>query len=56
MFRNKKKVKGKKILITESLRTSRMEKLKEARELHGFRNVQANDGKMFCKLEGNDKR
>ena len=36
MFRNKKKAKGKKILITESLRTSRMEKLKEARELHVF--------------------
>ena len=39
IFRNKKNLKGKKISITESLTASRMEKLKEARELHGFRNI-----------------
>ena len=33
IFRNKKKLKGKKISITGSLAASRMEKLKEAREL-----------------------
>ena len=32
-----------------------MKKLKEARELHGFRNVWTNDDKIFCKLEDNDK-
>ena len=51
----KKKLKGKKNLITESLTANKMEKLKEARELHGFRNVRTKDGKIFCKLEGNDK-
>ena len=56
IFRNKKKLKGKKILITESLTANRMEKLKEARELHGFRNVWTNDGKILCKLESNDKQ
>ena len=56
IFRNKKKLKGKKISITESLTANRMEKLKEARELHGFRNVWTNDGKILCKLESNDKQ
>ena len=56
IFRNKvKKLKGKKISITESLTVSRMEKFKEAQELHRFRNVWTNDGKIFCKLEDNDK-
>ena len=50
-----KKLKGKKVSITESLTTSKMEKLKEGRELHGFRNVWTNNGKIFCKLEGNRK-
>ena len=31
-----------------------MEKLKEARELHGFRNAWTNDGKIFCKSEDNE--
>ena len=51
IIRNKKKLKGKKISITESLTAKRMEKLKEAQELHGFRNVWTK----FCKLEDNDK-
>ena len=34
-----KKYKGKKVSINESLTTSRVEKLKEAQELCGFRNV-----------------
>ena len=42
-------------MITESLTASRMEKLNEERELHGFRNVWTNDGKIFCKLEDSDK-
>ena len=32
-----------------------MEKFKEAQELHRFRNVWTNDGKIFSKLEDNDK-
>ena len=52
IFRNKKK--GKKVSITEGLTASRMEKLKEARELHGFRNVWTNDSKIFYKLKDNE--
>ena len=39
IFRNKKNLKGKKILITKGLTTNRMEKLKEPRELRGIYNV-----------------
>ena len=39
IFRNKKNLKGKEISITETLTANRMEKLKEARELHGFGNI-----------------
>ena len=31
-----------------------MKKLKEARELHGFRNVWTNDSKIFYKLKDNE--
>ena len=55
IFRNKKNLKVKKILITKSVTARREEKLKEAQELQGFRNVWANDGKIFCKLEANGK-
>ena len=49
IFRNKKD------WISKRLTASRMEELKEARELRGFRNVCANNHKIFCKLNGNDK-
>ena len=52
IFRNKKKFKGKKNFDNQARRG---EKLKEARELHGFCNVWTNDGKIFCKSEGNAK-
>ena len=39
IFDSKKKLKGKKIAITESLAVTRMEKLKEARERYNFKNV-----------------
>ena len=39
IFRNKKRHKGKKISIAESLTANRMKKLKETQELHSFRNV-----------------
>ena len=53
-FRNKKKLKDKKISITESLTACRMEKSKETWELHGF-HTWTNNSKIFCELEGNDK-
>ena len=52
IFRNKKNLKVKKILITESLTASRMENLKEPRELHGFCNIWTDNDKIFCKSEG----
>ena len=52
IFRNKKKFKGKKNFDNQARRG---EKLREARELDGFRNVWTNDGKIFCKSEGNGK-
>lgn len=52
IFRNKKKFKGKKNFDNQARRGK---KLKETRELHGFRNVWTNDGKIFCKSEGNGK-
>ena len=42
-------------MLTERLTESRIKKLKDAGELHGFCNIWTNDGKIFCKLEGCDK-
>ena len=39
VFNRKSKLKEKNIAITESLTTTRMEKLKEAREIYDFKNV-----------------
>ena len=44
VFNRKKKPKGKNISITESLTATRMKKLKEAREIHNFKNVWTSDG------------
>ena len=55
IFRNKKKIKGKKVSINESITASRMENFERSMELHGFCNVWTNDGKIFCKLEDNGK-
>ena len=49
IFDSKKKLKGKKIAITESLAVTRMEKLNEARERYNFKNVWTSDGKILCK-------
>ena len=43
VFNRKKKLKGKNIAITESLTATRMKKLKEAREIHDFKNVWTSD-------------
>ena len=49
IFSNKKKLKGKEIAITESLTATRMKKLNDARNEHGFQNVWSVDGKIFFK-------
>ena len=54
IFRNKKRLKGKKMLITESFTGLRMSKLKEARDEFGFRNVWSTDGRILYKEEGSD--
>ena len=55
IFKNKKKLKGKSIIVTESLTKKCMEALKKAREDHGFENVWSSEGKILYKdvSEGN---
>ena len=55
IFRNKKRLKGKKMSITESLTGLRMSKLKVARDEFGFRNVWSTDGRILYKEEGSDQ-
>lgn len=55
IYGSKKKLKGKSISITESLTATRLEKLKDAREVYGFNNVWTMDGKIFVKGESGDK-
>ena len=55
VFSNKKKLKGKNISITESLTKKRMEKLKEARDQHGFGNVWTYDGRILIKTGDSSK-
>ena len=54
IFRNKKRLKGKKMSITETLTGLRISKLKEARDEFGFRNVLSPDGRILYKEEGSD--
>ena len=49
IFDSKKKLKGKKIAITESLTVTRIKKLNEARERYNFNNVWTSDGKILYK-------
>ena len=50
----KKNLKEKNISITESLSVTRMKKLKEAKEIHSFKNVWTSDGKiLFNDASGN---
>ena len=50
IFHSKKKLKGKKIAITESLTVTHMKKLNEARERYNFKNVWTSDnGKILYK-------
>ena len=49
IFENKKKLKGKKIAITESLMVTPIQKLNEASEWYIFKNVWTSDEKSSCK-------
>ena len=49
IFDSKKKLKGKKIAITESLMITCMKKLNEARERYNFKNVWTSDRKILYK-------
>ena len=53
IFKNKKKLKGKRTSVTESLAKTRMEKLQKVKEEHGFRNVWSSDGKVLY-IDAND--
>ena len=49
IFDSKKKLKGKKIAITESLTVARIKKLNEARERYNFKNGWTSDRKLLYK-------
>ena len=52
VFKNKKKLKGNKVTITENLTKKRMDALTKAKEEHGFNNVWTIEGKIFYKQAG----
>ena len=56
VFKNKRKLKGKRPSVTESSTKTRTEKLQKAREEHCFRNARSNDGKMLKIDVNNHKR
>ena len=56
VFKNKKKLKGKGVSITESLTKRRMAALTKAKEEHGFTNVWSVDGKIFYKVPGSNPK
>ena len=49
IFNNKKKLKRKKITITENLTVTRMKKLNEAKERYNFKNAWTSGGKILYK-------
>ena len=49
---NKRKLKGKELLITESVTSSRMQLLGDAQRNHGVRNVWTSDGRVMVKENG----
>ena len=49
IFNSKKKLKGKKITITESLMVTHIKKLNEVRERYHFKNIWTSDGKILYK-------
>ena len=55
IFSNQKRLKGKNIAITESLRKIRMSGLKKARSKFGYSSVWTADRRTMYKVEGNTK-
>ena len=53
-FKNKRTLKGKRLLITENLTSSRMYVLGEAQKKYGVRNAWTSDGRVMFK-ENNNK-
>ena len=53
IFRNKRKLKDKRLLITECLKSSRMQLLGEAQKKYGLRNVWTSDGCTMVKENEN---
>ena len=49
IFMNKRKLKGKRLSITESLTSSQMQLLGEAKKKYGVRNVWTSDGRVMVK-------
>ena len=49
IFMNKRKLKGKRLLITESLTSSRMQSLGDAQRKYGVKNVWTSDGRVMVK-------
>ena len=49
IFKNKRKLKGKRLLITESLTSSQMLLLGDAQRKYGVRNVWTSDGRVMVK-------
>ena len=47
IFNSKKKVKGKKIAITDSLLVTHIKKLNEASKMYNFKNISISDGKVL---------
>ena len=47
IFKSKKKIKGKTVCITKILTNRRVVELKKAREMHGFKNVWSQYGKIL---------
>ena len=53
VYRNKKKLKGKNVLITENLTIARVKALKIWQEKYGMTNVWTSDGHIFFKISNN---
>ena len=55
VFKNKKKLKGKGYLVTESLTVLRIKRHTEAHNSFGFTNVWTQEGKILCKEDNRIK-
>ena len=51
IFDSTKRLRGKKITITEGLTVTRMKKLNGARERYNLKTISTSDGKILCKDE-----